>query len=524
MLSIDLFNLRLYKVSSSAAFLSLFLLLPQFAHANPSPDLNSDGELDVGDLLELQKLLQAPSTYQDTDGDGVVDLLDSFPTDPAAAVDSDGDGRPDYWNPGKDQSDSTTGLFLDLFANNPSEWSDNLGFCGIPITDYNPNDPAAGTGCGDNSLPDGDGDGVPDFIDECPTEALGAVDADVDGLCALSAGNPSWSVATFPSYEGVVDFDDTSALIQSPCDDLSDPGVFAEYEGVCVVDEDGDGIIEGDLFPYNPLEWYDFDGDCGPGPFNGVNDGNGCGDNSDPDIDGDGVANPYDINDFDAGIGSDCDNDGVTNLEGDSCKLESLHPGYLGITLCDGCPVFLNCGAQGYYPYGSASLPPFTGFQLSAGASCPQIADLALIEGSQILMDGDFQGDINDTLIGDISFKAFILNPGDPSGPPQVHFSYSATWEIDVANETLTVTNISCVDDPDGLSPNIPTVCGASTARNFVAGGIGGVGGVPLAITVVEQGDAIYLDYRPSAQAAAGVTIDPEAATSSSVVSIKIAY
>lgn len=34
----------------------------------------------------------------DTDSDGVVDTPDAFPTDPAASIDSDGDGQPDQWN------------------------------------------------------------------------------------------------------------------------------------------------------------------------------------------------------------------------------------------------------------------------------------------------------------------------------------------------------------------------------------------------------------------------------------------
>ncbi len=63
----------------------------------------------------------------DTDGDGVSDLEDAFFNDPAASVDSDGDGYPDRWNDGKDASDSTTGLTLDAFPDDPSEWIDSDG-------------------------------------------------------------------------------------------------------------------------------------------------------------------------------------------------------------------------------------------------------------------------------------------------------------------------------------------------------------------------------------------------------------
>ena len=51
----------------------------------------------------------------DTDGDGVNDSEDAFFLDPAASMDSDGDGYPDAWNEGKTKNDTTTGLELDQF-------------------------------------------------------------------------------------------------------------------------------------------------------------------------------------------------------------------------------------------------------------------------------------------------------------------------------------------------------------------------------------------------------------------------
>ncbi|MGK3966183.1 DNRLRE domain-containing protein [Sorangium sp. So ce1667] len=51
----------------------------------------------------------------DGDGDGIPFADDAFPLDAAASVDTDGDGRPDAWNPGQTQADSATGLVLDAF-------------------------------------------------------------------------------------------------------------------------------------------------------------------------------------------------------------------------------------------------------------------------------------------------------------------------------------------------------------------------------------------------------------------------
>jgi len=63
----------------------------------------------------------------ETDGDGVGDDSDAFPTDPAASKDTDDDGYPDEWNPGKTKADSTTGLELDAFPADPDEWKDSDG-------------------------------------------------------------------------------------------------------------------------------------------------------------------------------------------------------------------------------------------------------------------------------------------------------------------------------------------------------------------------------------------------------------
>jgi hypothetical protein len=60
-----------------------------------------------------------PEVVEDKDEDGILDESDAFPEDPAASIDSDSDGYPDSWNPGKTQGHSTSGLTLDEYPSDP---------------------------------------------------------------------------------------------------------------------------------------------------------------------------------------------------------------------------------------------------------------------------------------------------------------------------------------------------------------------------------------------------------------------
>jgi hypothetical protein len=64
----------------------------------------------------------------DTDHDGVGNNKDDFPLDPAASLDTDGDRTPDAWNPGRSKENSTTGLVLDAYPNDPRRWKKEPGF------------------------------------------------------------------------------------------------------------------------------------------------------------------------------------------------------------------------------------------------------------------------------------------------------------------------------------------------------------------------------------------------------------
>ena len=60
-----------------------------------------------GDCLKI-------SEDADADNDGISDESDAFPNDPAASVDTDGDGKPDDWNEGKSAADSTSNPALEM--------------------------------------------------------------------------------------------------------------------------------------------------------------------------------------------------------------------------------------------------------------------------------------------------------------------------------------------------------------------------------------------------------------------------
>src|SRR5690554_4380015 len=111
----------------------------------------------------------------DLDKDGIPNDQDAFPNNPAASVDSDGDGYPDKWNDSCDiNCQQNSGLTLDAFPANPAaaidtdgdgypdKWSDSCGITcqqnsGLTLDAF-PNNPAAAI--------DADGDDYPDSWNE----------------------------------------------------------------------------------------------------------------------------------------------------------------------------------------------------------------------------------------------------------------------------------------------------------------------------------------------------------------------
>jgi hypothetical protein len=110
--------------------------------------LRWDGGILVASLVEERVRFHPFVPTDDADADGFANWEDDFPLDPAASVDTDGDGYPDAWNPGRDESDSTSGLVLDAFPDDDICWLAEHARPGLPdvcdvarvVPDYVPDD------------------------------------------------------------------------------------------------------------------------------------------------------------------------------------------------------------------------------------------------------------------------------------------------------------------------------------------------------------------------------------------------
>ncbi|WP_019026095.1 DUF5011 domain-containing protein [Colwellia piezophila] len=210
----------------------------------------------------------------DSDLDGVNDSEDAFPDDPAASIDDDNDGLPDYWNDGKDQSHSTSEpkLVLDLHLDDPT-----------------------------NGQTDTDGDNVSDEDDAFPADISASIDSDNDGYpdswndgksAVDSTSEPVLVIDAFPN--------DAAAYLDTDGDGYPD-----DWNEGMSADDSNSGLLK-DAFPLDAAASLDTDGDGYPDSWNDGksaddsttelaidafpedatesidSDGDGVGDNSDP--------------------------------------------------------------------------------------------------------------------------------------------------------------------------------------------------------------------------------------------------
>jgi len=245
---------------------------------------------------------------RDTDGDGIPDHLD---------LDSDNDGISDLVESGQDSSlDSDNNGVLD-------DSNDNDGDGVVSSADANDDDNNSG---GKVSPVDKDNDGLNDLID-LDSDGDGipdVVEAQLTGIYTGNDGNVSDDTNTqgIPSYGLIVPQDTDNDGFADYIDDDSDgDGVKDGTESGLSLsgsDDDGDGIDDAIHASYS-----DPDGD--------INDPSTDLQNSDnnkldvdyrsvilPDLDGDGVADIYDLDD---------DNDGITDRE-EGCTVQGLSDEY----------------------------------------------------------------------------------------------------------------------------------------------------------------------------------------------------
>ncbi len=203
-----------------------------------------------------------PALMIDPDGDGLSNQFgaDSFPFDPSASKDFDGDGLPDSWNAGKSRADSTSTPKLTLDLDD-----DNDGVA--DIDDLYPLNAAESA--------DSDGDLVGDNADAFPNDASETADADSDGV-----GDNSDNCLTIKNSDQLNSDSDSNG---NACDN----------------DDDNDGVADvNDALPLNPNEQVDTDGDL-------------VGNNEDLDDDNDNVPDTEDSYPLNSRYSADSDGDGM---------------------------------------------------------------------------------------------------------------------------------------------------------------------------------------------------------------------
>lgn len=218
---------------------------------------NKDSDKDGDDLADS---IDPDATKADTDGDGVRDGKDAFPTDKTETLDTDADG---------------VGNNIDncRFTANKNQTDTDLDKIG------------------DACDLDADGDGVPNKDDPAPFDASVKSSVDNDGDGWLKGQDPDDNDATKPG----------SVFADSDKDGLADEGGLLPD-----LDDDNDGVPDkDDAFPVNSAEQFDFDKD-------------GTGDRTDLDDDNDGTPDLEDRFPRNSAESADTDKDGFGDKV-DSC-------------------------------------------------------------------------------------------------------------------------------------------------------------------------------------------------------------
>ena len=330
-------------------------------------DTDGDGFYDEDEITCGSDPDDASSVPQDTDADGICDVMDydddgdgyddandSFPLDDTEWEDTDNDGignnadeddDGDGWTDAEEYQCGSD----PLSSNSRPTDTDTDGICD-PVDDDDDGDgyldsedafpldaeewlDTDGDLIGDNEDIDDDGDGFSDAIEvTCGSDPLDAnslpLDTDQDGSCNAVDGDDD--------NDGYADVTDAFPLDAGEWVDTDGDGTGDNSD----VDDDGDGYPDNsDTFPLDATEWEDNDGDglgnnadpdddndgwsdtdesdCQSDPFSAFStpddfdDDHLCDDPMDDDDDGDGIDDIEDMFPFDATEWADLDLDGI---------------------------------------------------------------------------------------------------------------------------------------------------------------------------------------------------------------------
>lgn len=311
----------------------------------------SCGSSETSSTTQDEEVTETPDTtadVPDTDGDGIADSLDAFPSDPSESVDSDSDGIGDNTDPDnsaavtdtdgdgvKDISDNCDSLSNadqadadgDLTGDVCDTDDDNDGT--LDESDSTPTDTSVDSdadGVSNSSDADDDGDGINDVSDAFPADATESADADHDGT-----GD---NADTDDDNDGILDVDDVDSDgdgIENPSDNCPSASnvsqIDTDADGLgdsCDDDDDADSIADA-------LDNCSLVANSSQSNF----DADGYGDDCDGDDDGDGVADSLETVSGGSTSVDDGDGDGFSEAQGD-CNDSSSTTYSTASELCNG--------------------------------------------------------------------------------------------------------------------------------------------------------------------------------------------